>query len=86
MRRSAQHETVARLMAEGRRDEAASVFHAAWGTGEPFADLPDRQRGYILGRIHHIAAQNPVLLDDAAGLLAPGRLEALRVPVLMVEG
>ena len=82
----AEHETVARLMAEGRRDAAASAFHAAWGTGEPFADLPDRQRNYILARIHHIAAQNPVLLDDAAGLLVPGRLEALRVPVLMVEG
>jgi lipase len=82
----AEHETVARLLAAGRREEAAALFHAGWGTGEAFADLPDRQRSYILARIHHIGAQNPVLLDDAAGLLTPGGLEAIRVPVLMIEG
>lgn len=82
----ASHEEVARLLASGDREEAAAQFHAAWGTGEPFASLPDRPRSYILGRIHHIAAQNPVLLDDAAGLLRPGGLEAVTVPVLLVEG
>jgi lipase len=82
----AEHEMVASLMAEGRREEAAALFHAGWGTGEAFADLPERQRSYIIGRIHHIGAQNPVLLDDAAGLLRPGGLEGIRVPVLMVEG
>jgi lipase len=82
----AEHETVARLLADGQTEAAAALFHAGWGTGEPFAALPERQRTYIAARIHHIAAQNPVLLDDAAGLLRPGRLEALRVPVLMVEG
>lgn len=82
----AEHETVAALLAEGNRLEAATLFHAAWGSGEPFADVPERQRSYILARIPHIGAQNPVLLDDAAGLLQAGGLEALRVPVLMVEG
>ncbi len=82
----AEHQVIARLIAEGRREEAAARFHAGWGTGGAFADLPDRQRGYILRRIHHIGAQNPVLLDDAAGLLRPGGLEAITVPVLMVEG
>ena len=82
----AEHETVAALLADGRREAAATVFHAAWGTGEPFSDLPHRQQSYILARIHHIRAQNPVLLDDAAGLLRPDGLEALRVPVLMIEG
>ncbi len=82
----AEHETVARLLAEDRREEAATLFHAAWGTGEAFADLPDRQRRYILARIPQIGAQNPVLLDDAAGLLRPGGLEGLNSPVLMIEG
>jgi lipase len=82
----ARHEEVARLLAAGDREAAAAAFHAPWGTGEPFASLPERQRHYILDRIHHIAAQNPVLLDDAAGLLRPGGLEGVRVPVLLVEG
>jgi lipase len=82
----ADHEKLASLMAEGQWEEAATLFHAAWGTGETLADLPDRQRAYILARIHHIAAQNPVLLEDAAGLLRPGGLEGISAPVLMIEG
>lgn len=37
-------------------------------------------------RIHLITAPWPVVLDDAPGLLASGRIEAVRVPVLLVEG
>ena len=37
-------------------------------------------------RIHFIAAQNPFLLDDSAGLLRYMGLESIGVPVLMVEG
>ena len=39
---------------------------------EGFADLPDRTRDYMIQRIPLIVAQNPVLLDDAAGMLRPG--------------
>lgn len=73
------------LRAEGKA-AAAALFHADWGTGEPLADLPDRQRNYIIDRISYIAAQNGALLDDSAGLLAYLRLEAVGVPVLLVEG
>ncbi len=62
------------------------MFHAAWGTGNSFADLPEGQRRYILERIHLIAVQNPVLLEDAAGLLRYMGLESIGVPVLLVEG
>jgi pimeloyl-ACP methyl ester carboxylesterase len=81
----ARHEEVAAVLAQDRA-AAAAMFHGDWGTGERLEDLPERQRAYILGRIHHIAAQNPVLLDDAAGIVAPGRLEGIMVPVLLVEG
>ena len=82
----AEHLAFARTLAEGRREEAAAMFHAAWGTGESLADLPDRPRQYIMDRIHMIVAQNPVLLDDAAGLLGYMRLESIGVPVLLIEG
>ena len=81
-----QHLEFAEVLATGDLPRATAMFHAAWGSGEAFADLPDRQSRYMTARIHHIVAQNPVLLDDAAGLLSYGRLEALHVPVLLVEG
>lgn len=82
----AAHLKFARLIETGLRDEGAALFHSIWGTGEAFADLPERQRHYMLERIHFIVAQNPVLLDDAAGLLRGGGLEGINLPVLLVEG
>jgi pimeloyl-ACP methyl ester carboxylesterase len=82
----ARHLQVARALRDEGRAAAAALFHADWGTGEALADLPERQRNYIIDRIHFIAAQNAALLDDSAGLLAYLRLEALGVPVLLVEG
>jgi lipase len=80
------HERLATLLAANRRQEAAEDFHGYWGTGEPFGDLSPRMRAYILDRMHLIAAQNPVLLDDAAGLLRYLGLESIGVPVLLIEG
>ena len=82
----AAHLAFADLVRAGRRDAAAAVFHAHWGTGDDFAALPERTRGYMQERIHFIVAQNAVLLDDAAGLLRPGGLEAVAVPVLLIDG
>jgi pimeloyl-ACP methyl ester carboxylesterase len=82
----ASHKAVADLVAAGDREGAARLFHGIWGTGEPLDALPDRARSYIVDRIHFIPAQNRVLLEDAAGLLNSGRLEALKVPVVLVEG
>jgi pimeloyl-ACP methyl ester carboxylesterase len=75
----------ARVMA-GDRDGAATQFHAMWGTGEGFHDLPPRMQDYIRDRIHLIVAPWNVILEDAPGLFAPGRLEGLQIPVLLAEG
>ena len=80
------HEHLAALLAADCRQEAAIDFHGYWGTGEPFADLSPKMQAYITDRMHLIAAQNPVLLDDAAGLLRYMGLESIGVPVLLVEG
>lgn len=82
----ADHLAVAQAVAEGRRAAAMTAFNDSWGTGVALADLPERQRHYMTDRIHLIAAQNDALLDDSAGLLRPGGLEAIKVPVLLVEG
>ena len=80
------HLAVAEALAEGRRQDAAAMFHSLWGNDAAFADLPVRQQHYMVERIHFIAAQNPLLLEDAAGMLRYMGLESIGVPVLMVEG
>jgi pimeloyl-ACP methyl ester carboxylesterase len=48
--------------------------------------LPQPQRAAILKRIHIISAGSPTLHDDRSGFLSPGRLEALTLPVFLMEG
>ena len=80
------HLGFAALVEAGDHEAAAALFHSHWGSGEALADLPERTRAYMIGRIHLIVEQNPTLLDDAAGILRPGGLEAVDVPVLLIEG
>lgn len=80
------HLAIADLILSGDHLGGARKFHAMWGTGSAFDDLPEGQKRYIVERIHLIAAQTPVLLHDAAGLMSPGRLEGISVPVLLVDG
>lgn len=82
----ARHLQFADLIAAGQAEDALRMFHGDWGTGDTLEDLQPRTRTYMLDRIPLIAAQNPTLLDDQAGMLRAGGLEALNVPVLFVEG
>lgn len=75
-----------RLLAAGERAAAAQRFHAAWGNGIALDRLPAAQRAYITDRIHAIPAAEDVVLQDRLGLLAPGRLEGLAMPILLAEG
>ena len=81
-----QHLAVTKAIAAGKPELAAALFHTGWGNGTEFGELPERQRCYMADRIHIIAAQNPYLLEDSAGLLRYMGLESIGVPVLMVEG
>ncbi|MDO8884511.1 alpha/beta fold hydrolase [Pseudotabrizicola sp.] len=70
----------------GDLHKAAAAFQAIWGAGLAFDALPEAQQDYISARTPLVAATNPVLNDDAAGMLVYGRLESLGVPVLLVQG
>lgn len=80
------HQGFGALVASGQTLEAARQFHAVWGGGEPFDALPARMQAYMAERIHLITAPWPMVLEDAPRLLAPGRLETIRGPVLLLEG
>lgn len=73
-------------LAAGDRDGAARAFLSVWGDGTAWQALPAAFRAACAARIHLVAAADPTLLDDRAGLLAPGRPEALTMPVTLVEG
>lgn len=80
------HLEFAALVQAGLREQAAALFHSHWGNDVAFADLPEKTRAYMVDRIHFIVAQNPVLLEDAAGLLRYMGLESLGIPVLLIDG
>ena len=73
-------------VAEGRRDEAADLFMADWGTGQAWADLPEGQRAYIRDRIHIITEGDRALVPDTPAILRGDRLEHHRIPTLLIEG
>lgn len=77
---------MAAALAAGDRAEAARAFLGQWGTGTPWEALPDTERAQCAARIHLIPAAAPALWDDAAGLLAPSRLEGLDRPCLILDG
>ena len=70
----------------GDRDEAARIFHGAMNPDVPWDALPERARDRLTRQIDRIAEERGVTLDDAPGLTAPGRLEVLDMPVLLIEG
>ena len=79
-------ENLATLLASGARDTAAERFSEIWGSGQPWKAQSPEQRRYATERIHLISEGTPGLYEDRAGVLAPGRLEALRLPVLLLDG
>lgn len=83
---ASQHHDISAALQAGRAEEAAAQFHGLWGTGIPLARLPERQRRYIIDRMPLVEVLNPDLVEDRAQMLAPGRLEALQMPVLLAQG
>ena len=72
--------------AAGDAAEAARRFVGLWGAGKPWEALAPAQRAAMIARIGFVAATAHVLGEDAHGLLAPGRLEGLARPALIVTG
>ena len=75
-----------RKVSESRDAMAAREFTKIWGDGTPWDDIPEARRRYMIDRIGLIGAANALLWEDQPGLLRPGRLEEIEVPVTLVEG
>lgn len=70
----------------GDRMEAARLFNVTWGRDADWRALPMALREDMASRIHLIPAGRSVTHEDLHGQLAPGALEAVTVPVLLMEG
>ncbi|SPH24750.1 Pimeloyl-[acyl-carrier protein] methyl ester esterase [Defluviimonas aquaemixtae] len=75
-----------RAMAEADRNAAAAAFTDLWGTGVDWQKLNEESRREVTARIHLITATHPALFEDSGGILAPGALERLDMPVLLIRG
>ncbi len=82
----ADHQAFEAAMAVGDLALAAQGFVAAWGGGRPWSKFSADQQARIMQQMPLIAAASPALYDDVGGMLAPGVLEAVNVPVLLLEG
>lgn len=80
------HEGVAEALVQGAPELALRRFLADWGDGQAFEALPERSRRYMVERMGLIGLQTEVLVQDTAGILRPGGLEGLELPVLLLRG
>lgn len=71
---------------DGSLVSAAREFVGMWGTGQPWDEMAERERKQIIGRMDLVMAAGDFLWKDPKGLLGPGRLEKVDIPVTLVEG
>lgn len=80
------HAPIMEAIASGVSEAATRAFTAIWGSPQPWDALAKPMRQAMTDRIPLVAAAGPALDDDANGLLAAGRLEAVSAPVLLIRG
>lgn len=66
----------------------ARLFNRAWSTSDSprWADLPEPTRANMIRAIHVVPACANTLYNDTPGLLQPGVLDRLKMPVLLLRG
>ena len=69
----------------GSTATAVREFHKIFGHGN-WDDLPSDERNYMMARIGLVPKCDPLVMEDRPGILAPGRLEEIDVPVTFVDG
>ena len=65
---------------------AARAFNGMWSDTGGWEQMTERSRAAMTRAIHVVPATVDLLLDDTDGILAPGRLDALPMPVSLVRG
>jgi pimeloyl-ACP methyl ester carboxylesterase len=78
----------AELLARGDFEMGARIFNAMWGgdAGPGWEALPERARAGMIRSIPLVPASRRALYDDPAGIAAPGGLDRVTMPVLLLRG
>lgn len=82
----AQNADFTAAMTAGDMRGAARAFLALWGDGRGWDKIPPGEQQALSEQMPLIAGAAGVLFEDAAGLLAPGRLARATMPTLLIEG
>ncbi|WP_422074954.1 alpha/beta fold hydrolase [Tranquillimonas rosea] len=82
----AAHLDIFAALDRGDTSAAARDFTDLWGAGQPWEALSDAQKHGFADRMWMVGVTDAALDADSHGLLAPGRLEALNRPVLLIRG
>lgn len=73
--------------AAGDLENATRFFNRMWGTGAPkWQDLPEQTRAAMVRAMEVVPASYDTLYLDDIGLLAPGSLDSVAMPVLLLSG
>ena len=67
---------------------AARLFNAGWGNegGTSFDDLPEPSRLAMARGVRIVPSCSPAIIHDRHGVLAPGVLDRVAMPALLVRG
>lgn len=82
----AEHAEYLAAVKAGDMARAVRVFGAIWGGLKPFEEMSERARARMVAQMRMVTQAEPWLHEDPLGLGAPGRIESLAMPVLLVEG
>ncbi|MEO1639417.1 MAG: alpha/beta hydrolase [Pseudomonadota bacterium] len=72
-------------MLTGEEVRAAEVFNGIWGA-MAWERIPDRQRAYLIGRIHLIVAGGAAIEEDADHITSAASLADVQIPVRLIRG
>jgi len=71
---------------KGDHIAAARAFNRMWASGSGWDRLPERAQLAMARAVPVVPATRPFLYDDTRNLLAPGRMEAVMAPTLVMRG
>lgn len=72
--------------AKGDMAAATRAFSEAWGSGQAWKAIPEDLRAYMVATMPFVEGCGVFLNADQGGILAPGRLERIACPVLLLRG
>ena len=75
------------LFEAGDVEQATRLFNRMWGTGTPkWADMPEPARAAMVRAMQAVPKSYDTLYLDDKGLLEPGALDPVSMPVLLLSG